>query len=457
MKSFFRVIAAVLLCGLLLTFSLWQNAALPDLAAMTAFVQNVAGRINDIKTQLGGIAGGGFLPKPSDEGAVYPEYTLSEKLDEGLEALICGGYDSQDASINVAAYGLSMEEVQAVVSQICLSHPEYFYVGATYQCQTTGTGANKTVTAIQPTYLYDKATVATMTDTYNAAIDAIVAGAPLDGTDFDKLLYLHDYFVTNYCYDYTYTIRDAYTFFTQKTGVCQAYMLALIATAEELGISSIPVTSTPMKHAWNLVELDGAWYHVDITWDDSVSLPTHTSYTYFLQSDTGLATIDKDLAEPHRDWQTTETADSTKYDGAVWRNNTTQMKKLDGAYYCAAPLVGEPSVSSDTYAIYGGSDPAAMVMKKSYFAIWRTGDANYIYTACYSGLAVWNGKLIYNTNNMICIYDPATGKVASGLLTVPYGMSVYGIESVSADGVVRYMMDGRDITGTPTYGTIQVS
>ena len=457
MKSFFRVIAAILLISLLLAFSLWQNAALPDLTALTAFVQNVAGRINDIKTQLGGIADGLLPQKPSDEGAAYPEYTLSEKLDAELEALICGGYDRQETSINVAAYGLSLDEVQAVVSQICLSHPEYFYIGAAYQCLTVGTGANKTVTAIQPTYLYDKATVAAMTDTYNAAIDAIVAGAPVDGTDFDKLLYLHDYFVTNYTYDYTYTIRDAYTFFTEKTGVCQAYMLALIATAAELGIPSIPVTSAPMKHAWNLVKLDGAWYHVDITWDDSVSLPTHTSYTYFLQSDTGLATTDKDLTEPHRDWQTTETADSTKYDSAVWRGCSTQMIKLEGVYYCTAPLVGELSAGSDTYAIYGGSDPAAMVMKKSYFAIWRTGDANYIHTACYSALAAFEGKLLYNTNNMICIYDPATGRVASGLLSVPRNMSVYGIESVSTDGTVRYMLDGRDITGTPTYATIQVA
>ena len=455
MKKFCRGVASILLCTMLVMFSLWRNESLPDLTRVTAFIQNAAGRINDIKTQLEQVTGSLPSIKPSDEGAVFPEYTLSDDLDEGLENAICNGYSQQLASIDLSSYGLSLEDTQAVVSQICLSHPEYFYVGSSYQCVTTGSGSSKGVTAIQPTYLYDQATVATMTDTYHTAIDAIVAGAPAEGSDFDKLLYLHDYFVENYCYDYTYTIRDAYTFFTQKTGVCQAYMLALIATAAEMGIESIPVTSTPMKHAWNLVKLDGAWYHIDITWDDTASLPSHTSYTYFLQSDTGLATIDKDLTEPHREWQATAEAESTKYDAAIWRNASTQMIELNGAYYCTVPEA--TSAFGDNYAIYGGSDPAAMEKKASFYAIWRTADPNYSYTSCYADLAVWNGVLLYNTGNTLYTCDPATGKTRIvALLSVPSNMSVYGIDSVGNDGTVRYIMDTKDISGTPTYGTHQL-
>lgn len=453
MKGFCRAVASILFCTLLIMFSLWRNESLPDLTRMTAFVQNAAGRINDIKTQLEQITGIPPLKKPSDEGAEFPEYTLSEKLDEGLESTLCNGYDQLLSSIDISAYALSLEEAQAVVSRNFLSHPEYFYVGTSCSYQTTGSGNSKIVTAILPAYLYDKETIADMTVTYNEAVAAIVAGAPTQGNDFDKLLYLHDYFIENYRYDYTYTIRDAYTFFTQKTGVCQAYMLALIATAGELGIESIPVTSTPMKHAWNLVKLDGEWYHIDITWDDSVSLPSHTSYTYFLQSDIGLATIDKNLTEPHRDWQTTAQAESTKYDAAMWRNSSTQMLKLNGIYYCTVP-----DGAADRYALYGGSDPAVQEKKATINAIWRTGNSDYSYTSCYADLAIWQGLLLYNTSNALYTYNPSTGESRIvALLSVSSNMNVYGIDSVTNDGTVRYIMDGRDFSGIPLYGTHKIA
>ena len=461
MKSFCRALAGVLLCVVLLSFSLWRNEVILDLSGLTAFVQSTAARINDIKTQLEVVVGGGNFTKPSDEGAVFPEYTLSEKLDGELESTLCNGYSQQLTSIDVSAYDLSFDEVQAVVSQICLSHPEYFYVGSTYQCQTTGLGESKRVTAIQPSYLYSKEDVVTMTAAYNAAIDAIVAGAPAGGSDFENLLYLHDYFVENYSYDYTYTIRDAYTFITQKTGVCQAYMQALIATANKLGIESIPVTSSTMKHAWNLVKLDGEWYHVDITWDDTVSLPSHTSYTYFLQSDMGLVNIDKELPEPHRDWQTGEKAQSTKYDAAIWRNASTQMLQLNGVFYCTVPVEKEGSLfasASFCCALYGGSDPTAMQMIKEINGIWyATEDKSKYYPCAYAGLAVWGEKLLYNTQNTIHIYDPATGHDQTVLLSIPGNMNVYGIYRVSASGEVTYMMDTKDMSGYVIYPTHQIT
>ena len=35
---------------------------------------------------------------------------------------------------------------------------------------------------------------------------------------------------------------------------------------------------------WNMVEVDGNWYHIDLTWDDPMYMPIHT-YNYFLISD----------------------------------------------------------------------------------------------------------------------------------------------------------------------------
>lgn len=41
---------------------------------------------------------------------------------------------------------------------------------------------------------------------------------------------------------------------------------------------------------WNLVKLDGTWYHADPTWDDPVpDVPGRAQYHYFLKSDKTMA------------------------------------------------------------------------------------------------------------------------------------------------------------------------
>ena len=50
------------------------------------------------------------------------------------------------------------------------------------------------------------------------------------------------------------------------------------------------------------------------------------------------------------------------------------------------------------------------------------------------------------------IYDLETGATGVKLLSITATTSVYGIVSVSATGVVTYIIDTKDISGEPTYG-----
>ena len=244
-----------------------------------------------------------------------------------------------------------------------------------------------------------------MRERYDAALAEIVAGAPVTGSDFDKILYLHDYFVRNYSYDKTLVIRDAYTFFVEKTGVCQAYMLGLIAAADALGIESLPVTSDAMKHAWNLVKIDGAWYHVDITWDDLNTLPTRISYQYFLQSDAGLAAIDvgKDDAERHRDWVASVPATDSMYDGALFHQATTGIVTYQGVYYVA--VKDDAAANGVRGTIYAGTNPLALSKFTDITGGVFTAGAGKHYPDCYCDLLLAGSVLYYHSGNSVGYVD----------------------------------------------------
>ena len=51
---------------------------------------------------------------------------------------------------------------------------------------------------------------------------------------------------------------------------------------EKMNIPNIKIATN--KHVWNLVYIDDNWYHLDLTWDDSVTKDNEQmlSHTFFL-------------------------------------------------------------------------------------------------------------------------------------------------------------------------------
>lgn len=102
-------------------------------------------------------------------------------------------------------------------------------------------------------------------------------------TDFQKELALHDYLVTHCKYSETLAdseksdIYRAYGALVNGDAVCNGYAEAMDILLRCAGINSKFVIGTAsgtggdwIDHAWNLVELDGNWYHLDSTWNDPV-------------------------------------------------------------------------------------------------------------------------------------------------------------------------------------------
>jgi len=107
----------------------------------------------------------------------------------------------------------------------------------------------------------------------------------------DKERAIHDWIVNNTKYDHSYTIYDPYNTLINHTGTCEGYSLLAQKMFTIAGIKSLVVFGYAGggSHAWNMVNIDNHWYHVDLTWDDPVSSIDILRYDYYNISDSKMS------------------------------------------------------------------------------------------------------------------------------------------------------------------------
>lgn len=90
-------------------------------------------------------------------------------------------------------------------------------------------------------------------------------------SNYDKIKAFHDFVINSTIYDENNTkdSHTAYTLITTGKSICGGYSDIMSIYLNTLGIQNYKITSS--NHVWNLVNLDGVWYHLDITWDDPVA------------------------------------------------------------------------------------------------------------------------------------------------------------------------------------------
>lgn len=108
--------------------------------------------------------------------------------------------------------------------------------------------------------------------------------------DYDSVKAVHDYIIEQVDYDDNYQNYLDYEGFQSGKMVCEGYSMAAYLLLANMGIPVRIITGTSddsdfdgSRHAWNIVQLDGAWYNMDVTWDDLGGKKRR--YTCFLKGD----------------------------------------------------------------------------------------------------------------------------------------------------------------------------
>ena len=111
-------------------------------------------------------------------------------------------------------------------------------------------------------------------------------------TDYDTVKNVHDYLIDNFEYDRKTTMVNHTDIdgFRDGVMVCSGYSLAAYYLLNVAGVPTRVITGdggsgggNVENHMWNMVQLDGKWYNLDVTWDDGGG--SRKYYDYFLKSD----------------------------------------------------------------------------------------------------------------------------------------------------------------------------
>lgn len=177
-----------------------------------------------------------------------------------------------------------LDQVITVYKLFLLDHPDHFWVS-----QTITVTENKVNIRAHDVYL-SKASRDIVKDGFNQIIldldDLIISG--MNQLEISKVI--HDYIIQKIDYAYEedgVTPEDAYWAHNIAGvalgigGVCEAYAESFHLLARRFGINTILVTgvSNNQNHIWNIIEIDGFWYNIDLTWNDPGN--NQVSHVYF--------------------------------------------------------------------------------------------------------------------------------------------------------------------------------
>lgn len=283
------------------------------------------------------LASGGLLESPAKKARTLSAY------DNSHDQEIVSAMENVEESLDVKGFGITTTNVEEIISNLVNTNPQIFYIEkwgwSSYSSEVVGLN-----------FVYDDSVEnirAKQKQVDRAVEEALESVDTSSMTEEEIALAFHDYLAANIAYDkdnfqnntlpeYAY---DIYGAFVEKKAVCQGYALAYMYLLQKENIPCGIASSDAANHAWNVIEIDGKWYHADATWDD----PTYDNlgrvmHNYFLISTDTLLSDEAKKSDYITETPITESyqeATDKSLEDEFWTNSETMIHYYDENWYYA--------------------------------------------------------------------------------------------------------------------------
>ncbi len=186
---------------------------------------------------------------------------------------------------------ITVDEFEDVYVAVQLDHPEIFWMKS-YSAMSTVTDAINKDKKIILQYAYTQAEAKEIKGRLEKSYVKIIEEAKTQENDFKKIKLVHDRLVelgtyTKYTDEEYSEFQSMVSIFDTGDTVCAGFTYGFKFIMDNLGIDSISVRDVSHRdqtenHIWNMVNLYGKWYNLDITYDDNLTKDDSIAYNYFL-------------------------------------------------------------------------------------------------------------------------------------------------------------------------------
>lgn len=217
-------------------------------------------------------------------------YNQMSKTEQAAYHAMQKGFSELAASFLVPR--MEARELSEVFFRMRLDHPELFWA-VSFRYRSYRDSGNL---EILPEYLFEKGKIREHQKAMKARAEKLVRQAA-GLKEKEKELFIHDFICQNVHYDklkkpYSHEIIGA---LGHGVGVCEGIAKSVKLLCDQLGIWCIiavseanPEKKIKYRHAWNVLRIDGKYYHLDATFDNSLGDGNTIRYDYFNLDDAKL-------------------------------------------------------------------------------------------------------------------------------------------------------------------------
>lgn len=201
-------------------------------------------------------------------------------------------------------------EVTTLYNAFLADNPQFFYIGSTYTYEGYKVGDRAHYNVLYLSLTMNAAERKAAAKKLEETVDTVLVG--LAGkTDLEKELAIHDRLIARCTYhdqaaasampdaEYPFAFT-AYGALVEGKAVCEGYARAFQLLCRRAGLPCVTVNGVDLSnntaHMWNLVTVDGAPYHVDVTWDDQLDAALHVYFNQTTEEISRTHRLDADSA-----------------------------------------------------------------------------------------------------------------------------------------------------------------
>lgn len=220
-------------------------------------------QVNDQKYETGAKKEEVEVSKISDGNYAYENLGQEEQqvYDEILSTIL----NHQE---KMMLSSMDTEVMRKAYTAVCADYGGLFWVNG-YVFTKYMQGDEQVGLEFAPSYTMTEEERQQIQQQIDKVVEQWLGNISITDTDYAKVKYIYELLSTNTEYaEEAPNSQNIISVFLNGQTVCQGYACAAQYLLKQLGIQSVIVSGTALgeAHAWNLFQLNGAYYYMDVTW-----------------------------------------------------------------------------------------------------------------------------------------------------------------------------------------------